>query len=178
MNIKPKLKNELLVYALAFILSILLIVFAFVFRDRLLHLESLGLVGIFLLNFFSTVTLFLPNFSAATVVAGGTLYNPIFVAIVATLGGALGDASSYVLGRTGKEILLKNEGKIFKRISSIFHRHGLIVVFVLALIPNPIFDAIGILAGGLRYSFKKYFLAMLAGRIVRNLLLAYLGKAL
>jgi membrane protein YqaA with SNARE-associated domain len=177
MNLKL-LKNKILVYSLTFVLSILLIVLTFLFHDDLRHLKTLGLLGIFLLNFFSTVALFLPNFSAATVVAGGTLYNPIFVAIVATLGGALGDASSYVVGRSGKEIFIKNEGELFKKITRIFHKHELIIIFVLALIQNPIFDAIGILAGGVRYSFKKYFVAMIAGRIIRNLALAYLGKAL
>lgn len=177
MNLKPQ-KNKVIGYFLAFILSILITVFAVVFHDKLLHLQTFGLLGIFLINFFSTVTLFLPNFSAVTVVAGGFLYNPILVAIVATLGGVLGDASSYVIGRTGKEVFIKNEGKLFKAVEKFFTKNGVIVIFLLALIPNPVFDAFGILAGGLKFSFKKYFLAMLAGRIIRNVLLAYLGKAL
>lgn len=171
-------KNKLLSYAIALILSIILIGLTFVFHDKLVGLKSLGLLGIFLINFFSTVALFLPNFSAVSVVAGGNLYNPILVAIVATLGGVLGDVSSFVIGRSGTELLASKEGKLFNKFSTLFLKYGFIIVFLLALVPNPIFDAIGIFAGATRYSFKKYFIAMLLGRIIRNLGLAFLGKSL
>lgn len=172
------LKNKYLIYSLTFILSILLIVFTFVFQDRLLHLKSFGLIGVFLLNFFSTATIFMPNFSLATVVAGGSIYNPILVAIVATLGGVLGDSIGYLLGHSGRHIFIKKEGKFFQAVVRVFHKHGLIVIFVFALIPNPIFDALGILAGSTHYHFKRYIAAMFVGRIIRNLILAYVGNAL
>lgn len=172
------LKNKYTAYALAFILSVLLIVLTFLSQDRLLHLKTWGLLGVFLLNFFSTATIFVPNFSLATVIAGGSVYNPILVAIIATLGGVLGDSISYLLGHSGKHIFIKREGKFFQAVARIFHKHGLIVIFIFALIPNPIFDALGILAGSTGYNFKKYMVAMFLGRIIRNIFLAYLGRAL
>ncbi len=172
------LKNKYTFYLLSFGLSAGLIILAFVFQDKLVNLKTWGLLGVFLLNFFSTITLFVPNLSLATVVAGGSVYNPILVAIVATLGGALGDCTSYILGKSGKQIFIKEEGRFFEFISRIFKEHGVIVLFLFALVPNPIFDALGILAGSLNYSFKKYFLAMLLGRLIRNLILAFVGKSL
>ena len=171
-------KKSKLKYLLLLSISLVIIFASFYFKNELARLGSFGLIGIFLINFFSTVTLFLPNFSAVTVVAGGSVYNPILVAIVATLGGALGDSSSYVVGRSGREVFVKEEGRYFKIIYNVFNETGFIIIFLLALIPNPVFDAFGIIAGGLKYSFKRYFLAMLLGRFLRNLLLAYLGKAL
>ncbi len=170
--------NRNLKYAFLLIASLLTIILSFYFRDDLARLGKFGLLGIFLFNFFSTITLFLPNFSAATVVAGGSIYNPFLVALVATIGGTLGDSASYILGRSGKEILVKKEGHVFTIIKNVFQESGVIIIFLLALIPNPFFDAIGIFAGGFKYSFKRYLIAMFAGRIVRNLALAYLGNAL
>lgn len=178
MKIKKMLKNKYFIYSLTFLLSILIVVFTVLFRDDLLHLKTWGLAGVFLLNFFSTATIFMPNFSLATVVAGGSVYNPLLVAIVATLAGALGDSISYLLGHSGRHIFVKKEGKFFQAVARVFHKHGLVVIFVFALVPNPIFDALGILAGGVRYPFKRYYLAMFLGRIIRNLMLAYLGNSL
>ena len=170
------LKNKYFIYALSFIFSILVIVSGFLFQDKLIHFKTWGLFGIFLFNFFSTATIFVPSFSLATVVAGGSLYNPILVAFVATLGGVLGDSISFILGQSGRHILLKEEGRIFIFESNIFKKNGMIVIFIFAMIPNPIFDALGILAGSLDYSFKRYLIAMAAGRIVRNIIFAYVGK--
>ena len=161
-----------------FLASIALIFLSFSLQDYLAQFQSLGLLGIFLINFFSTVTIFLPNISAASVVAGGNIYNPILVALVSTLGGVLGDSSSFILGKSGKDILLKKEGHLFNAVKTVFHGQGFLIIFFLALIPNPVFDAMGILAGLTRFPFKKFFIAMLLGRIVRNILLAYLGKSL
>lgn len=172
------LKNKYFIYGLGFILSIFLIVFSFLFQDKLIHLKTWGILGIFLLNFFSTVTIFVPNFSFAAVVAGGSLYNPILVAMVATLGGVLGDGVSFLIGKSGRQIFLKHEGRFFVWVSNLFKQNGFIVIFIFAMIPNPIFDALGILAGSLDYSFKRYVIAMTAGRIVRNIILAYIGKSI
>lgn len=172
------LKNKYFIYSLTFVLSVIIIVLTFLFQEDLMQLKTFGLMGLFLLNFFSTATVFAPNFSLATVIAGGSVYNPILVAAVATLGGVFGDSISYLLGHSGRHIFVKKEGKFFQAVVRVFHKHGLIVIFILALIPNPIFDAIGILAGGVRFPFKKYFFAMFLGRILRNLVLAYLGAML
>ncbi len=172
------LKNKYFTYGLAFIFSIILIVFTFLFQDDLIHLKTWGIAGIFLLNFFSTATIFAPNFSIATVVAGGSVYDPILVAIVATLGGVLGDSISYLLGHSGRHIFVKKEGKFFQAVVRVFHKHGLIAIFIFALIPNPIFDALGILAGSTGYPVKRFIAAMFLGRIIRNISLAYLGTTL
>lgn len=172
------LKNNYLSYGLIFILSILLIVFTFIFQDDLLHLKTWGIAGVFLLNFFSTATIFVPNFSLATVIAGGSIYNPVLVAIVATLGGVLGDSISYLLGHSGRHIFIKKEGKFFRAVVRIFHKHALVVIFIFALVPNPFFDALGILAGSTGYHFKRYLVAMFVGRILRNIMLAQVGSAL
>ncbi|MEX2012770.1 MAG: VTT domain-containing protein [Candidatus Levyibacteriota bacterium] len=172
------LKNKYFIYSLTFILSIVVIVLSFLFQEDLLSLKRWGIVGIFLLNFFSTATIFVPNFSLATVVAGGSIYNPILVAIVATIGGVLGDSIGYLLGHSGRHIFVKKEGKFFQAVVRIFHKHGSIVIFVFALVPNPIFDALGILAGSTGFPIKKFIVAMFLGRLIRNIALAYVGNSL
>ena len=53
-----------------------------------------------------------------------------------------------------------------------FQRWGVIAIFVLAAIPNPIFDIGGILAGMARMAWWKFLLAAILGKTVRFTLLS------
>lgn len=157
-------------------LSIFVIFGTFFFQDKLSQFRALGLLGIFILNFFSSVTIFLPAPGIATVVAGGALYNPILVGIFAGLGAALGDMVGFILGKSGKEVFLKKkEGFKYAVFKDLFLHYGTWVIFIFAFIPNPLFDAIGIIAGAFSYPPKKFFIVMLISRVLRNLVLASIG---
>jgi membrane protein YqaA with SNARE-associated domain len=160
-----------------FIFSIGLIVLSFFFRDELAKLGSFGLIGIFLINLVGSITLFLPAPGIATVVAGGFLYNPLIVAIVAALGSAIGDMVGYVLGKSGKEIFIKKDSFWFNIFKETFHKFGALFIILFSFIPNPLFDAIGVFAGLFSYSPLKFFIYVLIGRFLRNILLAGIGAA-
>lgn len=160
-----------------FLLSLFFVFGAFSFQEKLSQFQSLGLVGIFLINFLASATIFLPVPGIASVVAGGALYSPLFVALVSALGASAGDMVGYLLGLTGKKVFIKNHHTWYMAFVDVFTRFGDIVIFLFAFVPNPFFDAVGILAGVLTYSPLRFFLIMLAGRFLRNMLLAYLGNA-
>lgn len=159
-----------------FVLSLGLIYLAFLFSERLSEFRSLGLLGIFFINFLGSATLFLPAPAIATVVAGGILYPPLAVAVVSALGSALGDVIGFLLGHSGKHVVFgKKPPKRIKAIFKQFRRFGNLLIFVAALIPNPFFDLIGIIAGALSFSLYRFFALLFLGRLIRDLLLAYTG---
>lgn len=162
-------------YAVIFIVSLVLIFLSFYFRDELAGLGSFGILGIFLINLVSSITLFFPAPAIATVVAGGFLYNPLVVAVVAALGSAVGDFVGYMLGRSGKEVLLKKNSFWYNIFKDTFHRFGAVFIIIFSFIPNPLFDAVGIVAGLFSYSPRRFFMYVLIGRFLRNLFLAYGG---
>lgn len=163
-------------YIFTLILSIVLIMVAFLFHEKLSEFRSLGLLGIFLINLIGSATLFLPAPGIASVVAGGGIYSPLAVAIIASLGASIGDMVGYLLGTSSKHILLKDKDGYFKMLTYYFKKYGALVIILLAFFPNPFFDAIGIVAGVLGYPLKKYFLWMFVGRLARNVLLAFVGN--
>ncbi|HSD98744.1 MAG TPA: VTT domain-containing protein [Patescibacteria group bacterium] len=166
-------------YVGSFLLSIILVWLAFRFQHRIEHFRSLGLLGIFLINLIGSSTLFLPAPAIASVVAGGVVFPPFLVALVAAFGASLGDMLGYILGRTGKHIVLNHtEKKWFSWFRSIFSRFADILIFAFAFLPNPFFDGIGILAGISEYPPTKFFLLMFVGRFARNVLLALIGAKL
>ncbi len=165
---------------LTLILSLLLSFGLLYFQDFFIHAQKLGLLGIFLINFFSSATFFVSGPAFLTVIAGGAIYPPLLVAFIASVGASFGDMISYVFGFSGRNLaLVRLRKKIwFVVLDDLFVEYGKIFVFVLALIPNPFFDAVGLLAGVMGMKYYQFFIIMLTGRFARFVVLALIGAKL
>jgi membrane protein YqaA with SNARE-associated domain len=140
-----------------------------------------GLVGLFLVNVIGGLFLFPSPIILASVVAAGNHYPPVLVALLAAVGSSTGDILGYFLGYTGRKAFADKKDKKKLRytiLEDLFLKFGGLFIFLFAAIPNPFFDAIGVVAGAFFYPPKKFFIYVFAGRMVRNILLAYIGKAL
>jgi membrane protein YqaA with SNARE-associated domain len=165
-------------YVLAFALTLFLSFILFFFQEKFIQFKTLGLVGLFIISVIGGM-LFLPSpVLIASVLAAGRAYNPFLVAVIASLGSAVGDVLGYGVGYTGREAFLDKQKWHHKIAEEIFHQYGGILILVLSAIPNPIFDAFGVIAGLFLYPLKKFLLYIFMGRLIRNLLLAFLGSAL
>lgn len=166
--------------ASVFFLSILLSAVFYIYRDYLKDASSLGYLGLFVVNFISSATFFISSPAFLTIIAGGNLYSPVSVAIVASLGASLGDMLGFAFGHSGRRLTKKklDRHKTIRFLEKHFHRHGVLIIFLLAIIPNPFFDAIGILAGVLNYPPIRFFAIMLVGRFLRYWALAQVGAAI
>lgn len=163
--------------ASVFLLSILLSAIFFIYRDYLKDASTLGFLGLFVVNFISSATFFVSAPAFLTIIAGGNLYSPILVAIVASLGACLGDMLGFAFGHSGRKLAKKklDRHKMIRFLEKHFHRHGELIIFIIAIIPNPFFDAVGILAGIVNYPPAKFFVIMLVGRFIRYWALAQAG---
>src|SRR3972149_5314566 len=152
-----------------FIVSLAVSFGAFYYKDFFAQAKSLGMLGIFIINFVSSATFFVSGPAFLTVIAGGSVYPPLLVALVASLGASFGYSSRHVaLKKLEKHVL-------FVSLENIFKRYGSIVIFMFALLPNPFFDAIGLVAGVFKFSWTKFFIIILLGRFARFMLLAQIG---
>lgn len=165
-------------YILAFIISIIFIILVYVFQDYLIKLKSWGLLGIFLINFLGNATVLLPAPAIVSVVAGGIVYPPFAVAFSSALGASLGDMIGFLLGKSGKELFIRNHHKWYIFLKDIFKRYTDIIVLIFAFVPNPFFDVIGILAGVFTISPYRFFILLFTGRLLRDIILAYTGSKL
>lgn len=166
------------IYAVSvFLLSIILSIAFYVFRDYFKEAISLGLLGIFIANFVSSATFFVSAPAFLTIITGGGLYSPILVAVVAAVGACLGDMLGFAFGHSGRRLTRKklDRHKTVRFLEKHFHRHGALIIFILAIVPNPFFDVAGILAGMVNYPPLKFFAIMLIGRFIRYWLLAQVG---
>ncbi len=144
--------------------------------DRIGH-SPWALPALFAISVVSSATLFLPVPGLAITTLVGSLLNPIVVGIVAGIGQTLGEMTGYLAGYSGQGLV--NRSKIYDRVEGWMKHNefmGELVVFVLALIPNPLFDAAGMAAGALRFPVWKYLIAAGLGKVLKNIVFAYAGS--
>ena len=103
--------------------------------------------------------------AALVACAAGVVYGPIGVGLVAGLGSALGELTGYMAGAGGKALI--PQGQLYERLHHFMQRHGMAAIFLLAAIPNPIFDVGGIIAGALQMKGWKFLLAAALGKSIR-----------
>jgi uncharacterized membrane protein YdjX (TVP38/TMEM64 family) len=136
-----------------------------------------ALPALFAVSVISSATLFLPVPGLAVTTLVGSLLNPVTVGSVAGIGQTLGEMTGYMAGYSGKGLVGRT--KTYERIEGWMQHNefaGELAVFVLALIPNPLFDAAGMAAGALRFPAWKFLLAAGLGKVIKNIVFAYGGS--
>lgn len=136
-------------------------------RYKLQQLEALGYPGIFLISLLSNATLILPVPGVLFTSAMGAVFNPWWVALAAGTGATIGELTGYLAGFSGQGVI--ENRKWYDRISGWMKRYGGIIIFVLAVIPNPVFDIAGMVAGSLRMPLWEYLLWSWSGKCVKML---------
>ena len=170
-RLTPK-QQAFLRIALAIIFTLLAMVALWLLRESG-ALQNLGYVGVFLVGLLANATIFLPAPSWALTIAAGAALNPLLVAFAAATGEALGEITGYLAGSSGTIVLENREG--YQKSARLMKRWGVWFIMVLAFIPNPAFDIVGILAGALRMPVAKFLWGTFWGKFLRALLLAYGG---
>ena len=166
----------ILVRVLVFVAVIALTVLLYLNRDQVGKLEVLGYPGIFLISLLSNATLILPVPGVLFTSAMGAIFNPIWVALAAGTGAALGEISGYLVGFSGQPVI--ENKKWYDRITSWMKKYGDVTIFVLAVIPNPLFDIAGMVAGALKMPVWRFLLWSWLGKCIKMLAFAYGGAGI
>lgn len=145
-------------------------------------LLTFGYLAVFLLGILGSVTFFLPVPVLTLVFAGATVLNPILLAVVAAAGITLGMAGCYALGKAGSRFAERSQpepgSRMYRwtqRVANWYARNVATASFVIAAIPNPVFDYAGYVAGLAGVNQKRFLLATFIGKVVQSLVVALLG---
>ena len=168
-----------LLLASAFLMTAFAIGF-FYFGADISNLKTYGYAGLFVINVIGAASILLPSPAAASVFGGGALLSgflglPAFlwVGLVAGLGEAIGEFSGYAAGYGGR-VIVENRPE-YRRIHGWMERHGVITMFLMSIIPNPLFDLAGVAAGAVQMPVGRFFLSVLGGKVIKDIYLAAIG---
>ena len=159
--------------ALSLLSALAITALALYLSTKITAFSSFGYAGVFAISLISSATIFIPIPGFAAVLALSGSLDPILLGIAAGAGSAIGELSGYLAGIAGHSAV--QNSKIFRSNKKQVEKYGAPAIFVLAFVPNPIFDLAGIAAGAIRMEWWKFLLATGAGKILRFILLAYFG---
>jgi uncharacterized membrane protein YdjX (TVP38/TMEM64 family) len=172
---KPSTGTTILrVVVLVFVLALTCLLV--IYRNELVKLQGYGYPGIFLFSILANATIIIPMPGVLFTSAMGAIFNPWWVALAAGSGAAIGELSGYLAGLSGRELIARN--KTSDRVEYWVKRYGGLAIFLLALIPNPLFDMAGITAGALKMPIQKFLLFLWLGKVLKMLIFALLGSSI
>lgn len=160
-----KLRRFLEIVLLVAIVALSVAIFCF--RDYFANVGEVGYIGLFLLCFLANSTVLLPAPSLMIAASCALILNPFLVAVVAALGSTLGEFVGYAFGKTGCDVSPRMRAFMDKLCGRI--RNPSMLIFILALLPLPLFDVAGIYSGASRMGLGRFFLLCFAGKFLKML---------
>ena len=133
-----------------------------------------GYWGAFAVCILGNFSIIIPIPFALIVYAFGSTLNPLLLGLVSGLGSTIGEMVSYFLGWGGRKMIESRYGSRLDAVEKLIDRYGALTVFLVALLPIPD-DLLLIPLGMMKYDIKKTFIAMLLGKTIMCILLAYAG---
>ena len=192
-----------LISSLGFLSMALLLAAAIYFREEVRHLYGYGYLGVFAVGVVCGISI-IPVPTLVMVFFLGGILNPLYVGLVAGLGGAIGGITVYLTGAGAETIWSRFrasgqsyesqpgwrydpvrpvESRFWSKGEALYNhlvkwmggKGGSWTLFITAaMIISPYYFA-GLAAGSLRIGLMKFFLISWAGKTVKYLIVAFAG---
>ena len=134
-----------------------------------------GYGAVALSSLVASAGLLVPVPALATACLTATKLNPFLVGVIAATFETVGELSGYSLGYTNRDVLSRS--RMYQRFQRWMRRRNWLLLFVASLVPNPIFDIVGIAAGYLRYPVTGFLAVVWSGKALKWLAIAYACSA-
>jgi len=143
--------------------------------DWLMNLSGNVFLGVFLISLVGSLSIFFPIPYTVVIFALGEHFEPLWIAVAAGIGSAMGEFSGYLLGIGGRKFISGKYKRKMEFLMKLFNKFGSIAIFLFALTPLPD-DLLFIPLGVMRYNFLKAFVPALIGKFLMSLIVAYSGR--
>ena len=115
---------------------------------------------------------------AAIMIAAASKWDPILIALIASIAGTLGEITGYYAGYLGKKIIVSETTPGYEKLVGWMKRYGPLAIFLLSLQPILPFDIAGLIAGASRIPLWKFLLPCWAGKFPKYIVICYFGFVL
>ena len=171
----PSMNRRLLAGQLVLlVIAFSIIIAAVPFAPLIQEFPGPAYLALFLLSIQTGALFMVPGFGWAAIAAYASVFDQIWVpALIGTSGQVIGEMLSYLIGATGSPWIRRR--RAYRRVEKWIQQWGLLTVFVIAAIPNPLFDIAGAVAGAAGLGWWKFFVASWVGRLIKNVGFAFIG---
>ncbi|UCG54064.1 MAG: VTT domain-containing protein [Dehalococcoidia bacterium] len=135
---------------------------------------------VFLVQVISNLALFPtgPPVATSVMIIAATQWNPILVALSASIGGTIGELSGYYVGYLGRKSPLITNTRFYEMVNRWMDKYGVWTITLLAFQPVIPFDVGGIAAGTAKMPLRKFLPALWIGKFPKYILICYAGIGL
>ncbi|HNT75484.1 MAG TPA: VTT domain-containing protein [Anaerolineae bacterium] len=144
-------------------------------RDQITfeRLSGLGYLGAFLMAWIGSTTVLLPIPHLAFTFTMGSLFVPWWIGICAGFGDSLGELWGYLAGYAVEDLV--DRWKVYPRIEAWVRKHGELVIFLMGIVPMPLFDMAGMAAGATGMPIWRFYLATWSAKTIKAIVFAWAG---
>jgi len=139
----------------------------------------LAYLNVFISTLVCNLTVIAPvPIATSIMIAAASRWNPVMVALAASMGGTLGELSGYYAGYLGKRIAVNEHVAGYHRVAGWMNHYGIWAISFLAFQPVIPFDIAGLVAGAAKMPMYKFLPALWAGKFPKYIVLCYSGIGL
>ena len=157
------------------VLSVAFCALVVIYWQEFVRFARYGYIGVFIVSFLADVTLFVPVPYMFVVFTLGGVLNPILVGLIAGAGEAIGSMVVYMTGLSSARAFHALDHHVMDRFRVWIKTRGALSVFVMSAILNPLFYPFTAIAGMMHFGWWRFFLLCLAGKCLKDVLLAVAG---
>jgi len=160
---------------------LLVLVFVGVTGYAVLHREQisfarfrdLGYLGVFGMAWIGSTTVLLPIPHLAFTFTMGAVLNPFLVGLSAGWGDSLGELWGYLAGYAVEDLV--DRWRVYPKIQGWVQRYGPLTIFLMGVVPMPLFDMAGMAAGAGGMPAWQFYLATWSGKTLKAIVFAWAG---
>ena len=149
------------------LVAVLLVAAGFMAGPRLV-----AYLAVFGASVATNAMLFVPSGRGAIMVGAALVLNPLAVAALTGVGGAVGEITGYALGRSSRKLVKRGSGSAW--LSRRAESNMALTLLAVSIIPNPFVDVIGVIAGRMGYPMGKFLIYSAIGKVVQSIFFVYL----
>jgi membrane protein YqaA with SNARE-associated domain len=135
---------------------------------------AIGYPTVWLFSFIGAASIFIPLPAPAGVCIGATpAFNldPVLLGVVSGTAEVLGELTGYMAGLTGRSIVERS--RWYPAVQQWMKQRGALVLFCMAIIPNPLFDIVGVASGSIGYPLRKFVPIVFVSKSIKSAGIAF-----
>lgn len=168
-------KKEYIIGGVSLAVTLALCVAVIFYWDYINKVQQYGYLGAFIISVLAGGTVFVPVPGLLVIFTLGSVLNPMIVGFVGGLGEAIGSIAIYLTGIGGRKAFQNTNHRFVNKFSDWIQKRGSLAVFGMSAILNPLFYPFTAVAGMLRFGLVKFFFLCLAGKVLKDVAVAYVG---
>ena len=172
---RRRTRREYIIGGITVLVMVGFCIFVFLYWQEFIKFSKYGYIGIFVLSLISGFLPMIPVPDIVFVFALGAVLVPVYIGLLAGLGESIGSMGVYVTGYSSARAFHALDHGVMSKFRDWMKTRGSFSVFAMSAIFNPLFYPFTVIAGMMHFGWWRFFLLMLAGKSLKNVVVAYAG---